>query len=273
MDVGKYLSIATETLTKAGIDTARLDVLVLLEDVLQKDRAILLAHPELPLSADTISLLNNFITQRIKHTPLAYIRGRMMFFGREFIVNTNVLVPRAETETMIELAKNTPLPSQSRIADIGTGSGCIGITIGLELPDATIYLYDIDDAAIEVATKNAHDHHISVHIQKQDLLKDCTEQFEMILTNLPYVPDDHPINQAATFEPRQALFSGKDGMNHYRIFWDQLNNMSVKPRYILTESMPNQHSHNKTLAREAGYVQDATEGFIQRFVRLSATEE
>lgn len=272
MDVGKYLADATKKLQNAGIDTARLDVLILLEDALRQDRSSLLAHPEIVLSKAQIAQLNNYIIQRSQHTPLAYIRGSAMFYGRKFAVNKHVLVPRPETETIIDLIKNTTLPSAPRIADIGTGSGCIGITAALELPGANVFLYDVDQDALNVAQQNADEHHVSVRAQKQDLLTGCSEQFDIVLANLPYVPNDYQINQAAGFEPKLALFSGDDGLNHYRIFWQQLRTMKKPPVHVVIESLPAQQSELIKLARAAGYSRAKTEGYVLYFLLLDAAE-
>ncbi len=272
MDVGKYLSTATKKLADAGILTARLDVLVLLEDVLGNDRAQLLAHPDTRLTNVQITTLNNFITQREQHTPLAYIRGKMMFYGREFAVNTHVLVPRPETEAVIDFFKNIPLSATPRVADVGTGSGCIGITVALESPGADVFLYDIDEQALAIARKNAEAHQVTVHTQKQNLLAGCAEQFDVLLANLPYVPTEYPINKAASWEPRLALFSGDDGLDHYRDFWKQLGEMSAQPIHVITESLPEQQKILAALARTAGYARAEHDDYVQHFVLLDASE-
>ena len=265
MNVQQFLTETTKKLTAAGIKTARLDCLVLLEDVLDIDRAALLAHPEIELSPAQIARLNNYVIQRQQHTPLAYIRDRIMFYGREFAVNNKVLVPRPESETIIDMLKTTSLLHAPRIADIGTGSGCLGITAALEIHDARVYLYDIDPAALEVARKNAHAHKVGVYIAQQDLLKNCTEQFDAILANLPYVPDHYPINAAARHEPELALFAGEDGLDIYRVFWQQIKTLRTKPRYIITESLVAQCQSLAELARTSGYKLTAAKDLIQIF--------
>src|SRR5882757_1324613 len=123
MTIGEYLPMATKQLQDAGIESARLDVLIVLEDVLSMDRSRLFAHPEIELNQAQIDQLNTFITQRKLHTPLAYIRGRVAFYGREFAVNTHVLVPRPETESMVDLLKEISFKRPPLLADVGTGSG------------------------------------------------------------------------------------------------------------------------------------------------------
>jgi release factor glutamine methyltransferase len=273
MTVGQFLTSTPKTLAQAGIDTARLDCLVLLEDALGKDRAILLAHPETSIPDQQFAQLNNFITQRLNHTPLAYIRGKVEFYGREFLVNNHVLVPRPETEAMIDLLKNITLPSRPHIADVGTGTGCIGITAAVELPNAEVFLYDIDQAALRVAAKNIqHFQTISptgtikrVHLDQRDLLADAIEQFDVIVANLPYVPKGYKINKAARHEPKLAIFAGADGLELYRRLWEQIAILPRKPKHVLTESLPEQHQSLGQIAKSAGFELKGAQGYIQYF--------
>jgi release factor glutamine methyltransferase len=263
--VGDYLTRATKQLEAAGIETSRLDVLVLLEDVLGLGRAHLLAHPEMVINDQQLAILNNCITQREQHTPLAYIRGRASFFGRDFMVNEHVLVPRPETESMIEMLKNLPLQPRTKIVDVGCGSGCIGLTAALELPGMDVFLYDIDDNALEVATRNALALVARGHLSHHDLFDTGADQFDVVLANLPYVPDNYPINEAAKHEPDLALFAGQDGLDLYRRMWDQLHTTENRPRYVLTEALPQQHEAVALLAKTAGYNLVQTDGLIQLF--------
>lgn len=265
MTVGQFLKNATEILYAAGIESARLDCLVLLEDMLGKDRSHLLAHPDIVLTAKQITTLNNYIVQRKRHLPLAYIRGRAAFFGREFSVNNHVLVPRPETEAVIELVLKAPLPPHPMIADIGCGSGCIGITVALELPHTNVMLYDIDSAALTVAEQNAKALNASVRLKQQDLLTKCDDHFDILLANLPYVPDDYPVNPAAKHEPKQALYSGSDGLNHYRKLWQQIAARGDKPAYVILEALPDQHAHLAEFAQSAGYALADAKDFALSF--------
>lgn len=270
MTVGEFLRAATKELQAAGIPSARLDCLLALEDETGHPRAWLLAHPEMILSEDAIASLNNFVTQRSDHLPMSYYRGHSEFYGRSFVVNKYVLVPRPETESMIDLLKASSLPAQPKIADIGTGSGCIGITAALEIPKAKVFLYDIDSSALHVAQQNAKAYGVHVQTGQQNLLDIEDESFDVILANLPYVPEQYPINRAATHEPPTALFSGGDGLGHYRILWQQVSKRSQQPTLLLTESLPSQHNELAELARTARYQLVATQGYVQKFQCISA---
>jgi release factor glutamine methyltransferase len=270
--LGNYLEESTQRLHEAGITTARLDCLVLLEDVLNRDRANLLAHPEIKLSASQLSKLNNFIVQRVAHTPLAYIRGRIMFYGRQFIVNKDVLIPRPESEAIIDLLKTLPLPNISYAADIGTGSGCIGITAKLELPRIVVTLYDISITALCVAQHNAARLKTTVRIRQQDLLgSDFPDQrYDTLLVNLPYVPTRLPVGPALAFEPKSALFAGIDGLDLYGRFWKEVRACppASRPQYVITESLTEQHASLTKYARTSGYRLNQIVGLVQQFELL-----
>lgn len=267
-----WLRAATRKLKNAGIDSARLDCLLLLEDELGLDRASILAHQDNKIPQLTEVALNTKIAQRAKHRPLAYLRGKVQFYGREFLVDERVLVPRPETEAMIDLLKATKFSLQStlplRLIDLGSGSGCIGITAALELPGAKVELWDIDPRTHVVALSNAKLHGVKPAFKPADLLrKPPIGHVDAILANLPYVPDSHPINEAAKHEPKLALFAGPDGLNLYRRFWQQTGSLAEPPLYIFTESMANQHRTLASLAKAAGYKLEATTGLIQKFKR------
>jgi release factor glutamine methyltransferase len=257
-----YLRQATERLAQAGISSARLDSLILIEDATGKDRAWLLAHPEFVLSDLIIDELNNKITRRSQHVPLAYIRGRSEFFGRTFYVDERVLEPRPETETMVELLLTLPLPKQYVVVDVGTGSGALAITAKLEVPQADVYGIDIDPGCLEVTSHNSQTLNAKVRLLQADLLASDSlpEHIDAILANLPYVPDDFHINLAAGHEPRLAIFGGPDGLELYRRLFDGL-----AASYVLTEALPPQHEALADIAAKAGYKQIQEQDFIQVF--------
>lgn len=266
MTTGEFLQTTTAALQQAGIATARLDCLVLLEDVLGIARSNLLAHPETELTQAQTIILAGDVAERKHHRPLAYIRGKAAFYGRTFTVNDHVLVPRPETETIIDLLKDLPLAKGALIADIGTGSGCLAITAALEVPTAHVTGYDVSPEALQVARANAQALHAIVDFHISDLLQSIPSQ-DVLLANLPYVPDHFPINQAAAHEPKLALFSGADGLNHYKLLWQQITAATQKPRFVLTEALPEQHHALAQLARHAGFVQGRKDGLVQLFAR------
>lgn len=271
MTVSLWLSHAIDFLKSAGIGTARLDSQLLLADALGHDRGWVLAHPDTPLTEETVSSLQKQLQERADHVPLAYIRGKTEFYGREFLVDRRVLEPRPESETMIDLLKKLPPVKQKQpcqVIDVGTGSGVLAITAKLELPQAEIVATDIDQGSLEVAKKNAAKHHVTVEFAEGDMLepiKALARPLIITLANLPYVPDSHQVNQAALHEPRHAIFGGPDGLDPYRKLFRQATELSERPAYILTESLPPQHKQLAFIAARYGFRPGGGEDFIQVF--------
>ena len=267
MNVSSYLKLTAKNL--ADIPTARLDALVLLEDATGKDRSWLLAHPELRITRSHLVKLNGWVERRAGHEPLAYIRGKSEFYGREFLVTPATLQPRAETETMIDLLKGSGFTGlrESVIVDVGSGSGCIAITAKLEFPEAKVYATEINKDALIIAKKNAKNLEADVTFLQGNLLQPYWALSPgpsplALLCNLPYVPNAHTINQAAMQEPRVAIFGGEDGLDLYREMFEQIDKASGftglresvgKPKYIFTESLPFQHEKLAEIAEKHGY--------------------
>lgn len=245
-------------LKQADIPNGRTDSLVLLTDLFEVDKSWIHTHPEHELSDLQYRELEHSLEKRIKHTPLAYIRGFIEFYKRNFTVNSQVLIPRPESESFIELLKDLDLKSPE-IADIGTGSGCLGITAALEIPNATVHLYDIDEDVLAIANHNARIYDLELQYYSSDLLENLRQPYDVLLTNLPYVPQELITSPEITKEPALALFSGEDGLDHYRKFWQQVSSLDTKPQYILTESLEDQHNSLHELAQKAGYSHTKTD--------------
>lgn len=266
MAISDWLQQAQRQLAAVGITSARLDCMILLEDITGKDRGWLLAHPEFELDKKSLKQLESVVARRAKHEPLAYIRGKVAFYGREFYVNQHVLVPRPETESFIELLKNSKLnKNNTHILDLGTGSGCIGITLALELPLTRVTLADIDNQALAVARKNADLQEAKVAHIATSLLHNITGKYDIVVANLPYVPNNYPVNAAVRFEPKLALYAGDDGLDLYRAFWRQVSELQHKPALILTESLRKQHEALVSLAKTTGYCLATTNNLVQAF--------
>jgi release factor glutamine methyltransferase len=268
MTTGEWLSQAQAVLEKAGISSARLDAVILLEDVMDNDRAHLLAHLDSVLTAKQQQTLDDTVQRRARHVPLAYIRHRVEFYGRTFYVDERVLVPRPETETIIEILSKLSLPRHAHIADIGTGSGALAITASLEMPDASVSGVDIDFDCIQVAKHNASLHKVDIRFLKGNLLAPLATTrcvVEVLLCNLPYVPEDHTINADASYEPKLALYGGSDGLNLYRKLFSKILSTRRGTQYIIAESLPEQHNALRVIAQHAGYRLVLTQDFVQLF--------
>lgn len=284
MKIQEWLDQNSTRYYAVGIPSARLDAELLVANVLNKDRSWILAHPDHQLSADVTEILANQADRRYSHEPIAYILGQKEFYGREYVVSKDTLVPRPETETMIEelllYAKSDAITSSSniQIIDIGTGTGCIVCTAALELSTALpknkalrFTGLELSDAAIKIAKQNAARLSADVTIEKFDLRTNSLADiilpsFTVVaLANLPYVPENYAIDKSAAHEPQLALFSGTDGLDLYRILFAQLSSLPVKA--VFTESLPQQHDQLQILAQQNGYSLTSTNDLIQVFTR------
>jgi release factor glutamine methyltransferase len=263
--ISDWLATATVQLEAAGIGTARLDALVLLEDELGQDKSWILANQGSAVQGQSLYKLNNFLARRQTHEPLSYIRGKVEFYGRDFYVDARVLEPRPESETMIGMLSRLRLPVTVSIADVGAGSGALGITAYHEIPRSRVDFFDIDPATLEVAEQNAKSHRVLSRFFHSDLLLRATKPYEVVLANLPYVPARYQINQAASREPAVAIFGGGDGLALYRRLFTQLASSYIQPRYVLTESLPFQHAGLQIIAEGAGFKFHRHQDFIQVF--------
>lgn len=282
MTIHEWLLQATKKLQDASIPTARLDAEVLLANALDEDRSWLHAHSGHSLQGSTLYNIDEQIIRRMKHEPIAYILGKKEFYGREFIVNSDTLQPRPETETMIELLTKLVNSQQStvgnksklQVIDIGTGSGCIAITVKLELPDCEVTATDISEACLSVARENAEILGAEITVTKSNLLEDINIKDiadSILCCNLPYVPDKYEINESARYEPALALFGGEDGLDYYRELFTQLSRQSTVdsrqrgPKYVLTESLKEQHTNLAKFAELAGYELTESRDLVQVF--------
>lgn len=270
--LGSWLHDAEIHLKDAGVETARLDCLVLLSDELVRDKSWVLAHPEHQLEARQVKKLDTRIAHRARHTPLAYLRGHAEFYGRDFLVNADVLVPRPESEDMIGLLEQIMTDEIEMIYDIGTGSGALAITAKLEFPRAAIVAIDIDNACLATAQNNAKRLCADITLLQGDLLEPIQKavsgkQKAIILANLPYVPIDYPINKAAAHEPKLALYSGTDGLDHYRKLFAEAAAFTAAPAHIITESLFTQHEALVSIAAQHGYRLTSAKDLAQLFTK------
>jgi len=267
MTLSDWLIGTMAQLKEAGVDSPRRDALVLLEDVLGKDRVWVTTHPEYEVRPSDLDKVNALIQKRLERVPLAYIRGKVWFYGRFFSVTPDTLIPRPESEDFIELLKEL---RPRKVIDIGTGSGALIITAKLEVPEIGAIATDSSSKALAVAQKNAQAHHADIQFVSGSLLEPLQPEdmaSAALIANLPYVPAGMVTSPEITQEPADALFSGDDGLEHYREFWQQIGVLvhAHKPRYVLTESLESQHATITTLAHSAGYDLDTTSLLVQQF--------
>lgn len=255
MTIADFIKETTAQLKQAGSTSARLDTLVLLCDEWNKNKAWLLAHPEQDIPANILLKLIPKVTARAKRKPMAYIRGKQEFYGRDFLVNKYVLIPRPDSEALIDLLKSFVTKQSGFLIDIGTGSGALGITAGLECPNLRICLNEIDAKALAVANKNAKRFNLTPELWHGDLLEGHVSKTgkpfaDYILANLPYVDRVWERSIETDYEPHIALFADDGGLEIIKRFLKQVP-LALKPNgYLLMEADPRLHDAIISLAAD-----------------------
>ncbi|GCE05625.1 peptide chain release factor N(5)-glutamine methyltransferase [Dictyobacter aurantiacus] len=218
------LAQGAQTLARADIQGTRLEAQVLLGEVLGMDRSRLLAYPDQVLTREQEQLYHSYLQRRGAHEPVAYIVGHKGFYGLDFLVDRRVLIPRPETELLVEAAlqeidQRLASGTIPVVADIGTGSGAIPISVAVNEPRLPyIYACDISPEALEVTRQNCERHHVTdrVRLLEGDLLAPLPEVVDVLLANLPYVGEHERSDMTADvvgYEPSLALFSGPHGLD------------------------------------------------------------
>lgn len=234
---------ATRVLHEAHIGSAQLDAELITAHILGRNRAWLLAHDDYELDEPQAEQLHELITRRANREPLVHLTGTREFYGLDFEITPDVLTPRVETEQMAEWAIKYA-PPNSRLIDIGTGSGAIAVAIAKHRPDLTITATDISGRELAVARRNVAKHQTSIELLESDLWSQVSGQFETIVTNLPYLRNDAAaeLMPEVQREPAVALFGGPDGLDLYRRFLRGLPDHLTPGGYLFTECDPWQHA-------------------------------
>jgi release factor glutamine methyltransferase len=221
--MGQALRVAARHLADANVDAPGLAAEALLAHSLDLSRAHILARLEQPLSVNQLARYQSLIDRCTSGEPMAYVIGHREFYGLDFLVDPRVLIPRPETELLVELtiatarARAQPGGSDYRIADIGTGSGAIAVALAVHLPEAQLIATDLSPAAIEVARENARRHQVADRIEFKvgDLLTPIEDAVDVIVANLPYIRSrewSHLAQSIRGYEPACAFNGGADGL-------------------------------------------------------------
>jgi release factor glutamine methyltransferase len=237
------LSSAISRLTSAHVGSPRLNAELLLMFVLGCDRAYLFAHPERDLSTAEAARYEQALTQRASGIPAQYITGHQEFWGMDLIVTPDVLIPRPETEHVVEevLRLHHGFTPNSRIVDVGTGSGCIALALATELPHAEIQAVDISPAALEIARINAARHNLAkrIHFHEGDLLQEFEPAaLDFVVSNPPYVgesEEDTVQLEVRKFEPRNAVFAGPTGLEVFERLIPQAKSVLKPHGWLVAE--------------------------------------
>ncbi len=207
-----------EILYRAGVEEAKTDAWLLLSRVCKIDRTFYYTHAEERMDVEQVEQFVRVIQKRAERIPLQYITGEQEFMGLVFHVNSSVLIPRQDTETLVEEALKR-ITSGMRVLDLCTGSGCILISILKNAPEVEGFGYDISKQALIVAKENARLNGVSAVFERSDLLEQVSGKFDMIVSNPPYIRTDEIVSlmpEVSQFEPLLALDGKEDGLYYYR---------------------------------------------------------
>jgi release factor glutamine methyltransferase len=209
------LADASTRLSAAGADSPRLDSELLLADALGVSRERLVLDPSGAVDARAVTRFEALLARREAREPVAYILGHKGFRRISLLVDRRVLIPRPETELLVELGLG--LPGGSRVIDVGTGSGAVALALKEERPDLEVWASDVSADALALATENARTLGLAVHFARADLLDGINQQFDAVLANLPYVAEGAKLPpEVAAYEPPGALLAGSDGLREIR---------------------------------------------------------
>lgn len=228
----------------------KVEIELLLAHVLKKPKEFLYLAPERKLSSYQVKSLSSMVKRRLNGEPVAYILGYKDFMGLRFKVNKNVLIPRPETEEMVERIMNHELRIMNhgklKILDVGTGSGCIAVSLAKQLQISNIKYQitgsDISKAALKVAKQNAKAHKVKVRFVLSDLLNNVKGKFDILIANLPYVPatDYAKLKSGLKYEPKNAIFVKEQGLYQIRRLLQQIASLKYRPSLAYLEFDPRQ---------------------------------
>jgi release factor glutamine methyltransferase len=246
--VREAIADGTMALAAADVDTPRLDAELLLAEVLGVDRARLVLDSESVLSPGSLEEFEAVLLRRVAREPVAYILGRREFRRITLAVDRRVLIPRPETELLVEVGLS--LPRGFRVADVGTGSGAVALALKDERPDLDVVGIDLNEDAVAVARDNASRLGLDASFLVGDLLSDVDLQFDAVLANLPYVASGASLAPEITeWEPAGALFAGVDGLDVIRRLLSQVAGVSL----VALEIGFDQGNAVAALMEEAGF--------------------
>lgn len=264
MIISDWLKVATKSLKNIGISSARLDAELILANTLRKNRTYLHAHLDEEIDPRRLDIANARLDLRLDRVPIAYILGYKEFYGRKFAVSPSVLIPRPESEDLISLFLELTASeiTEKTLIDVGTGSGCLGITTKLERNNLSVILSDVSKPALKIAEKNADTLKADVTIQQQSLLNGQIRPVDYIFANLPYVDKSWDVSPELKYEPELALFAEDEGLKLI------LELISQAPRYLTSDGLlfieadPCQHSRIIDIAIKNGFKEEKRLNYI-----------
>ncbi len=272
--IKQWLIDATHRLVGVGIGSAKLDAEIILAHTVRKSRTYLHAHDDEQLTPRQHEIAEARLQLRLDRTPIAYIVGHKEFYGRLFKVTPATLIPRPESETIIEilqeqLPKNISLLQESkRLIDVGTGSGCLGISAKLEFPELDVTISDISRHALNVAQENARQLDADITILQSNLLLQYPLIADYIVANLPYVDTEWERSPETNYEPSLALFAKSSGLELIYKLIEECDSHLSKNGLLILEADPRQHQAIIEKAKSHGLTLGEIRGFIVYFTKV-----
>ena len=257
MTYREAVEFGTKCLTDAGVPDAALDAWYLLQMVCKIERSYYYVHGEEDITQDAQKEYEIAVQKRAEHIPLQYIIGEQEFMGLRFKVNSNVLIPRQDTETLVEQVLKIVKPGM-KVLDLCTGSGCVLISVLKNAPELTGMGSDISKTALLVAKENAELHEVDAEWVRSDLFDNITETFDVIMANPPYIPTGEILSlmpEVRDFEPENALDGGADGLDFYRKIAGQVKDYLNPGGYVYMEIGYDQGEAVSELMRNAGFTE------------------
>jgi release factor glutamine methyltransferase len=258
----RVLQWAVPYLKEKGVDSPRLDVECLLAKALQCDRLKVYLQYDRPLSRDELTLLHGWVARRAKREPLAYLLGEREFYGLPFEVNPSVLIPRPDSELLVEkaVAALEALPPEERmVLDLGTGSGCLAVAITHTVPGCRAWAVDISSQALEMAKRNAETNGVGERIQFRQgswwaaIQEMDPQRYPVIVSNPPYISENEKADldpEILMFEPKIALFAENEGLSDYEAIKIGLAEHLTKDGKAFIEMNSNIHSNIEALWKD-----------------------
>ena len=257
MTYREAIETGTRILHKENIADAKIDAWYLLQMACKIDRNFYYLHEEDELTAEQQSEYESTVHKRAEHVPLQYIIGEQEFMGLKFKVNSNVLIPRQDTETLVEEALRVVEPGM-RVLDLCTGSGCIIISLAKNVADISCTGSDISKQALLVAKENAKANEVEVEWERSDLFENISGTFDLIVSNPPYIPTGEIpglMPEVRDFEPVDALDGKEDGLYFYRIITEKSPEYLTSDGYLYFEIGYDQGEAVSAMMRQCGYTQ------------------
>ena len=257
MTYREAIETGTRILQKENIADAKIDAWYLLQMACKIDRNFYYLHEEDELTAEQQSEYESTVHKRAEHVPLQYIIGEQEFMGLKFKVNSNVLIPRQDTETLVEEALRVAKPGM-RVLDLCTGSGCIIISLAKNVADISCTGSDISKQALLVAKENAKANEVEVEWERSDLFENISGTFDLIVSNPPYIPTGEIpglMPEVRDFEPVDALDGKEDGLYFYRIITEKSPEYLTSDGYLYFEIGYDQGEAVSAMMRQCGYTQ------------------